>query len=83
AVFLPELGVARAWERAGAGDTGGAQTQAMQAAQTARKAGMHLVEMRARHAALRFGDRAQAARVDELASILNSPSAQAVADHAR
>ncbi|MCA2238104.1 AAA family ATPase [Mycobacterium avium] len=83
AVFLPELELARAWERAAAGDTAGAQTQAMQAAQTARKAGMHLVEMRARHAALRFGDRAQAARVDELASILNSPSAQAVADHAR
>ncbi len=83
AVFLPELELARAWERAAAGDTTAAQTHAMQAAQAARAAGMHVAEMRARHAALRFGDRSQAKRVDELARMLNSPSAQAVADHAR
>ncbi|OBB88210.1 LuxR family transcriptional regulator [Mycobacterium colombiense] len=83
AVFLPELELARAWERAAAGDTAGAQTHAMQAAQIARTAGMHVAEMRARHAAIRFGDRSQATRVDELARTLNSPSAQAVANHAR
>ncbi|GAB1816156.1 LuxR C-terminal-related transcriptional regulator [Mycobacterium sp. MUNTM1] len=82
-VFLPELELARAWERAAAGDTAGAQSHAAQAAQVARTAGMHVAEMRARHAAIRFGDRSQAARVDELARTLNSASAQAVADHAR
>ncbi|WP_406817893.1 LuxR C-terminal-related transcriptional regulator [Mycobacterium sp. M23085] len=83
AVFLPELELARAWERAAAGDAVAAQTHAAQAAETARTAGMSVAEMRARHAAIRFGDRSQSARVDELAQMLNSPSAQAVADHAR
>ncbi len=83
AVFLPELELARAWERAAAGDVTAAQTHAVQAAEIARAAGMHVAEMRARHAALRFGDRSQTTRVDELAGTLNTPSAQAVADHAR
>ncbi|WP_407559663.1 LuxR C-terminal-related transcriptional regulator [Mycobacterium paraintracellulare] len=82
-VFLPELELARAWERAAAGDTSAAQSHAMQAAQIARAAAMHVAEMRARHAAVRFGDRSQATRVDELARMLGSSSAQAVADQAR
>lgn len=83
AVFLPELELARAWERAAAGDTTAAQTHAMRAAQTAQAAGMHVAEIRARHASIRFGDCGQAARVEELVGILNTASAQAVADHAR
>ncbi|OBJ00430.1 helix-turn-helix transcriptional regulator [Mycobacterium sp. 1465703.0] len=83
AVFLPELELARAWERAAAGDTAAAQTHAMQAAQVARTAGMYVAEIRARHAAIRFGDRSQAARLEELLATLNTPSAQAVAEHAR
>ncbi|WP_244185680.1 helix-turn-helix transcriptional regulator [Mycobacterium marseillense] len=83
AVFSPELELARAWERAAAGDTTAAQTHAMRAAQIAQAAGMHVAEMRARHASIRFGDCGQAARVEELVGILNTASAQAVADHAR
>lgn len=83
AVFLPELELARAWERAAAGDTTAAQTHAMRAAQIAQAAGMHVAEMRARHASVRFGDCGQAARIEELVEILNTTSAQAVADHAR
>ena len=83
AVFLPELELARAWERAAAGDTSAAQTHATQAAKIARAAKMHAVEMRARHAAVRFGDRSQATALEKLARILNTALAEAVADHAR
>ncbi|OBB95321.1 LuxR family transcriptional regulator [Mycobacterium sp. 852002-40037_SCH5390672] len=82
-VFLPELELARAWERAAAGDPTAARAHALRAAETARAAGMHVAEIRARHAAVRFGDRSQATRVDELVGTLNTPSARAVADHAR
>ncbi|MDM4141093.1 LuxR family transcriptional regulator [Mycobacterium sp. FLAC0960] len=82
-VFLPELELARAWERAAAGDPAAAQAHALQAAETARAAGMNVAEMRARHAAVRFGDRSQATRLAELVETLNTPSARAVADHAR
>ena len=64
ALFLPELELARAWERAAAGDTTAAQSHAMQAAHVARAAKMHVAEIRAHHAAIRFGDRSQATRVD-------------------
>jgi ATP/maltotriose-dependent transcriptional regulator MalT len=83
AVFLPELELARAWERAAVGDTTAAQTHAVQAAQIAEAAGMHAVELRARHAAVRFGDRSQARRLEKLARILSTALAEAVADHAR
>ncbi len=83
AVFVPELELARAWERAAAGDAKAAQTHAMQAAEIARAAGMHVMEMQARHAAVRFGDRSQAARLDKLARILDTALAGAVADQAR
>ncbi|WP_082953104.1 LuxR family transcriptional regulator [Mycobacterium sp. 852002-10029_SCH5224772] len=83
AVFLPELELARAWERASVGETAAAQTHAVQAAQIAEAAGMHAVELRARHAAVRFGDRSQARRLEKLARMLNTALAEAVADHAR
>lgn len=83
AVFLPELELARAWERAAAGDTQAATTHATQAAEIARAAGMHAAEMRTRHAAVRFGDRSQTARLERLARILDTPLAEAAADHAR
>ncbi|ORA14225.1 LuxR family transcriptional regulator [Mycobacterium arosiense ATCC BAA-1401 = DSM 45069] len=82
-VFLPELELARAWERVSAGDTTAGQTHARRAAQNARVAGMHAVELQARHAAVRFGDRSQATRLEQLARTLNSALAEAVADHAR
>ncbi|RAU98388.1 LuxR family transcriptional regulator [Mycobacterium colombiense] len=83
AVFLPELELARAWERVSAGDTTAAQTHALRAAQNARLAGMHAVELQARHAAVRFGDRSQAARLEQLARMLNTAFTEAVAAHAR
>jgi DNA-binding CsgD family transcriptional regulator len=81
AVFLPELELARAWERASAGETAAARVHALQAAQIAQDAGMYAVEMHARYTATRFGDRAHAARLEELAGTLNTPLAEAVAMH--
>ncbi|MGZ4528115.1 MAG: LuxR C-terminal-related transcriptional regulator [Mycobacterium sp.] len=83
AVFLPELELARAWERASVGQLTAAQTHAVRAAEMAQESGMHGVEMRALHTAVRFGDRSHAARLDKLAAMLNTPLAEAVADHAR
>ncbi|ORV41937.1 LuxR family transcriptional regulator [Mycobacterium conspicuum] len=83
AVFLPELELARAWERAAAGQTAAARTHAVRAAQVARQSGMDAVEMRALHTAARFDDRSQAERLAELATTLNTPMAEAVAQHAR
>ena len=83
AVFLPELELARAWERASVGETTAAQLHSFRAAQIARRAGMWEIEMRALHTAVRFGDRSHATRVAELAETLNTPMAEAVAAHAR
>ncbi len=82
AVFLPELELARAWERASVGQTVAAQTHAVRAAQIARQSGMYAVEMRALHTAVRFDDRSQAERLAELATTLNTALAQAIAEHA-
>ena len=83
AVFLPELELARAWERAAVGDTSAAQTHAVRAAQIARQSGMYAVEMRALHTAVRFDDRSQTERLAELAETLNTSLAEAIAQHAR
>jgi DNA-binding CsgD family transcriptional regulator/energy-coupling factor transporter ATP-binding protein EcfA2 len=82
AVFLPELELARAWERAAVGQTMAAQVHAVRAAQIARQSGMDAVEMRALHTAVRFGDRSQTVRLAELATTLNTSLAQAIAEHA-
>ncbi len=83
AVFLPELELARAWERASVGETMAAQTHAVRAAQIARQSGMNAVETSALHTAVRFGDRSITARLEELARTLNTPLAEAIAEHAR
>jgi DNA-binding CsgD family transcriptional regulator len=83
AVFLPELELARAWERASVGQTMAAQTHAVRAAEIARQSGMYAVEMRALHTAVRFDDRSQTERLAELATTLNTPLAEAIAEHAR
>jgi DNA-binding CsgD family transcriptional regulator len=83
AVFLPELELARAWERASVGQTTAAQTHALRAAQIARQCGMYAVEMRALHTAVRFDDRSQTERLAQLAETLNTPMAEAIAEHAR
>jgi ATP/maltotriose-dependent transcriptional regulator MalT len=83
AVFLPELELARAWERACVGQTSAARTHAVRAAQIARQSGMYAVEMRALHTAVRLDDRSQTERLAELAETLNTPMAEAIAEHAR
>jgi DNA-binding CsgD family transcriptional regulator/energy-coupling factor transporter ATP-binding protein EcfA2 len=83
AVFLPELELARAWERACVGDTSAARAHALHAAQIARQSGMYAVEMRTLHTAVRFDDRTQTERLTELATTLNTPMAEAIAEHAR
>jgi DNA-binding CsgD family transcriptional regulator/energy-coupling factor transporter ATP-binding protein EcfA2 len=82
-VFLPQLELARAWERASVGQTTAARMHAMRAAQIAEQSGMHVIEMRALHMAARFGDRSHAARLEELARMLNTPLAEAIATQAR
>ena len=83
AVFLPELELARAWQRASVGETSAARSHATHAAKVARSSGMHAVEMRALHTAVRFGDGGHAPRLEELARTLKNPLAEAVALHAR
>jgi DNA-binding CsgD family transcriptional regulator len=83
AVFLPELELARAWERASVGQTTAAQTHAVRAAQVAQQSGMCAVEMRALHTAVRFGDQSCVSRLEELAGTLNTPLAEASATQAR
>ncbi len=83
AVFLPELELARAWERAAVGETTAARMHADRAAQLARRADMLPVEMHALHTAVRFGDRPVSARLHELADRLGSPLAGIVAAHSR
>ena len=83
AVFLPELELAQAWERASVGQTAAARKHAVGAAQIARRTGTFAIEMRALHIAVRFGDRSQTARLEELARMLKTPLAEAAADHAR
>jgi DNA-binding CsgD family transcriptional regulator/energy-coupling factor transporter ATP-binding protein EcfA2 len=82
AVFLPELELARAWQQASLGETTAAQTHALRAAQVAERAGMHAVETHALHAAVRFGDRSQARRLEKLAAILDTPLAAVIAVYA-
>jgi DNA-binding CsgD family transcriptional regulator len=82
AVFLSELELARAWVRACGGQTSSAQRHAIRAAELARQSGMCAVEMRALHTAVRFGDRSRAARLSELARILDAPLPDAIAEHA-
>lgn len=83
AAFLPELQLARAWERVVQGQTTDGRAHALRAAQTARRSGMHAVEMRALHTAVRFGDRSHAERLAELARTLDAAWPEAVAAHAR
>ena len=82
AVFLPALELARAWERAAIGQTTAAKMHSVRAAQIAHQSGMDAIEMRALHTAVGFGDQSCAARLGELATMLNTPLAQAIATHA-
>jgi DNA-binding CsgD family transcriptional regulator len=82
-VFLPELELAKAWEHAAVGETTAGQRHALRAAQIAALGGMHAVEMRALHTALRLGDRMGHTRLQRLAGKLGSPMAAAIDAHSR
>src|SRR5262249_53631168 len=56
ALFIPELGLARAWSRAAGRDRTGAITAAREAARMAERAGQSAVALRAYHDAVRLGD---------------------------
>ncbi|MGH3840450.1 MAG: helix-turn-helix transcriptional regulator, partial [Pseudonocardiaceae bacterium] len=81
-VIEPQLALARAWLAAAEGSTSTAIGQARQAAMLATRSGQLAIEVLARHAAVSFGDRAQAARLAELARRVDGPRAPAAAAHA-
>lgn len=56
ALFAPELGVARAWQRAGMRDRHGAITAAREAARMAERSGQSAVALQAWHTAVQLGD---------------------------
>ena len=82
-VFDPELMLAQAWVHAVTGEISAGRKCAERAAQVARGNGMHAVELRALHTALRLGDRAGNSRIQAVASQLDSPVAVAISLHSR
>ncbi len=83
AAFEPELEIARAWVFAASGQTTTARDHALSAARIARAAEMLTMEVAALHAAVRLGDRSQAARLTQLARIIPCPMATAASAQAR
>lgn len=82
-VFHHELHLARAWVQAAAGQTTTARRHAATAAQHARRTGMAAAEALALHTTVRFGDRSAAARLSQLAEMLDCRLTSAMAAHAR
>ena len=82
-MFQPELGIAHAWVHAALGETTVARWHAGRAADLAHDAGMFGTEMAALHAALRFGEHANVARMRRLAHRLECPMASAMGEHGR
>jgi hypothetical protein len=82
ALFLPELGVARAWCRAAARDTTGAITAAREAARMAQRAGQSAVALRAYHDAVRLGDLRAVDPVRRLAGEIDCAVGNLVVTHA-
>ncbi|MGO9157126.1 AAA family ATPase [Mycobacterium sp.] len=83
ALFLPELGVARAWCRAAARDATGAITAAREAARMAERAGQSAVALRAYHDAVRLGDVRAVDPVRRLAAEIDCAVGNLVVNHAR
>ncbi len=83
ALFLPELGVARAWCRAAARDGTGAITAAREAARMAERAGQSAVALRAYHDAVRLGDVRAVDAVRRLAAEINCAVGNLVVTHAQ
>ncbi len=83
ALFLPELGVARAWCRAAARDSTGAITAAREAARMAERAGQSAVALRAYHDAVRLGDVRAVDPVRRLAAEIDCAVGNLVVNHAQ
>jgi hypothetical protein len=83
ALFLPELGVARAWTRAAARDATGAITAAREAARMAERAGQSAVALRAYHDAVRLGDVRAVDPVRRLAAEIDCAVGSLVVNHAQ
>ncbi|MEJ2864794.1 helix-turn-helix transcriptional regulator [Actinomycetospora flava] len=77
-----DVDLGRAWIAASRGALHDAVAAARRLAVDARACGQRVVEMTARHAAVRFGDRDQAEPLTELARVLDTPRARAAARHA-
>ena len=83
ALFLPELGVARAWCRAAARDSTGAITAAREGARMAERAGQSAVALRAYHDAMRLGDVRAVDPVRRLAAEIDCAVGNLVVNHAQ
>jgi hypothetical protein len=83
ALFLPELGVARAWCRAAARDSTGAIAAAREAARMAERAGQSAVALRAYHDAVRLGDVRAVDPLTRLAAEIDCAVGNLVVNHAR
>ncbi|MGH3840447.1 MAG: helix-turn-helix transcriptional regulator [Pseudonocardiaceae bacterium] len=81
-VIEPQFALARAWLAAAEGAPSTASGQARHAATLAARSGQLAIEVLARHAAVSFGDRAQAFRLSVLAQRVDGPRAPAAAAHA-
>src|SRR5262249_3660309 len=81
-VLDPQVVLARAWLAGAEGMISTAVRQSRQAAALAARSGQLAIEVLARHAAVSFGDRAQAFRLAELAQRVDGPRAPAAAAHA-
>jgi DNA-binding NarL/FixJ family response regulator len=82
AYMQPDLLLARAWVAAAEGAVSEAVAAARDAAALAAGQGQPAVEVTALHAAVQFGDRTVAARLVELAELVDGPRAPAAAAHA-
>lgn len=83
ALFIPELGVARAWCRAAARDATGAISAAREAARMAERAGQSAVALRVYHDAVRLGDVRAVDAVTRLAAEMDCAVGNLVVRHAR
>jgi DNA-binding NarL/FixJ family response regulator len=78
-----EYDLARAWAAAAAGSTREAIERCRSGAERCRTTGIHAAEVLMRQTSVRFGDRAQVARLGALARTLGSPRARLAVAHAR
>ena len=83
ALFIPELGVARAWCRAAARDATGAITAAREAARMAERAGQSAVALRVYHDSVRLGDVRAVDPVARLATEIDCAVGNLVVRHAQ